>query len=303
MSGLREMIGRGEFVAAPGVHDGFSARLAQRFAFNAVYMSGYCIAASRYGLPDTGLIALNDMIEGARLIRRCVSDRPLIGDADTGYGGLVNVQHTVREYEAAGVSAIQIEDQEMPKKCGHTRNKRVVSCEEMTAKIEVAAESKRTHDFLVIARTDSLASSGMGEAIRRCREYRRAGADVVFIDALRTVEEVKQAGSELGGPEGSLMINISPRGGGFLSLELSTAELQAMGYAIAIYPLLLGYPALAGMEHAAEHFLSTGRVDYGAEPARYHSHELLGFPQVWADEERWRKRYGEQPWTRDGVGP
>lgn len=288
---LKEMLKRGEFIAAPGVHDGFSGLLAQRFAFNSVYMSGYCVAASRFGLPDSGLIGLNDMLQVVNLIRRTVPDRPLIADADTGYGGLVNIQHTVREYEAAGVSAIQLEDQEMPKKCGHTRNKSVVPTDDMVAKVEVAVESRASDDFLVIARTDSLMLSGIHEAIARCKAYRAAGADIVFIDALDTDDNVRRAGEELGGDTGSLMINISPRGGNFMSLEYSTEDLHAFGYHIAIYPLMLGYPSLGAMEQAATDFLRTGRVNYDLEPREMHSHDLIGFPQVWADEARWAARY------------
>ncbi|WP_375203901.1 isocitrate lyase/PEP mutase family protein [Hyphococcus sp.] len=286
---LRSLLREERFIAAPGVHDGFSALLADRFPFDAVYMSGYCVAASRFGLPDAGLIGLSDMLQVVNLIRRC-TDKPLIADADTGYGGLLNVQHTVREYEAAGVNAIQIEDQETPKKCGHTKGKRVIDASEMSAKVEVAAESRNDDSFLIIARTDALATHGLDEAIRRARLYRRAGADVVFIDALDSQEAMERAGEALGG-EGPLMINITPQMPGFVTPEASIEELSALGFAIAIFPGLFATPSLAAMEAAAQTLLNTGRQPAAAGSSLAPAHELVGFPKVWADEARWQARY------------
>ncbi len=288
---LRDLLKEGRFIAAPGVHDGFSALLADRFAFDAVYMSGYCVAASRFGLPDAGLIGLSDMLQVVNLIRRC-TDKPLIADADTGYGGLLNVQHTVREYEAAGVSAIQIEDQETPKKCGHTKGKRVIDAGEMAAKVEVAAETRECDSFLIIARTDALATHGLDEAIRRAQLYRRAGADIVFIDALDEREAIERAGAELGG-EGPLMINITPQIPGFVTPEISVEDLSALGFSVAIFPGLFATPALAVMEAAAETFMKTGRQPAATASSRAPAHELVGFPKVWEDEARWRKRYAK----------
>lgn len=298
MSGLREMLAGKRFVAAPGVHDGFSALLAGQFPFSAVYMSGYCVAASRFGLPDAGLIGLSDMLQVLTLIRKC-TNKPIIADADTGYGGLLNVQHTVRAYEAAGASAIQIEDQEMPKKCGHTKGKRVIDAAEMAAKVAVAIESRRNDDLLVIARTDALATHGADEAIRRARLYRRAGADVVFIDALTDAALVRRVGEELG-QEGPLMINITPPAPGFVTPEATPSELAEMGYAIAIYPGLFATSALAAMEAAATHFLASGLHPEGSAP-RQSAHDLVGFPRVWDDEARWRARFAQVDGAADGA--
>lgn len=285
-AGLRDLIRAGGFVAAPGVYDGFSAMLAQRYDFEAVYMSGYSVAASRYGLPDAGLVGMAQMLDAVRVIRR-VCDKPLIADADTGYGGLLNVQHTVREYEAAGASAVQLEDQEMPKKCGHTKGKRVVDAEEMAAKIEVAAEARRSDGFLIVARTDSRAGLGLDEALRRGRLYREAGADVVFVEAPQSLEEMERVGAELEGP---LLINMVPRN--FLTPETPVDRLKEMGFGVAIYPGLMAFPAVGAMQSALERFLVEGEVDPKAGPT-ISPHDLVGFPAVWADEERWQLRYGD----------
>ncbi|MGH8741950.1 MAG: isocitrate lyase/PEP mutase family protein, partial [Burkholderiales bacterium] len=156
---LRSVLACGEFVVAPGVFEMFSARIADRMGFKALYMTGYGVSASHLGLADAGLVTYRDMVERARTIAQGIST-PLIADADTGFGGLLNVRETVRGYEAAGVQAIQIEDQEMPKKCGHTPNRRVVSLAGAVKRIEVAVEARRSDDFLVVARTD--ARTGLG---------------------------------------------------------------------------------------------------------------------------------------------
>lgn len=283
---LKNIIQTGGILAAPGVYDGFSAMLAQRSAFQAVYMGGYCVAASRWGLPDAGLVGLREMLETIAVVRR-VCGKPLIADADTGYGGLLNVKHTVREYEAAGVSAIQIEDQEMPKKCGHTQGKRVVAAEEMAAKVAVAVEARRNEGFLVVARTDSRAVLGLDEAIRRGRLYRQAGADVIFVDAPQNLAELVRIGAEIEGP---LMVNMVPRPG-FMTPDSALQALGAMGFAVAVYPGMLAFPALAATQAAMSHFLAHGTEDPAAQPS-INPHELVGFGEVWADEERWQRRYG-----------
>ena len=284
---LKSLLERGEFIAAPGVYDGFSAMIAQRFPFKAVYMGGYCVAASRWGHPDAGLIGLRDMIEALRVIRQ-VCDKPVIADGDTGYGGLLNVQHTVREFEAAGAQAVHLEDQEMPKKCGHTKGKRVVETDEMAAKVAVAVEARRSDDFLIIARTDSRQMFDIDEAIRRCCAYKEAGADVLFIDAPESLEEVKRIGAELPGP---LMVNMVPQMEGFQTPDVSQSDLKAMGFSIAHYPGLLANPAMYAMERSLDHYIETGRMDASMMPKR-NPHDLVGFPAVWEDEERWQARFG-----------
>jgi 2-methylisocitrate lyase-like PEP mutase family enzyme len=281
---LKELLSQG-LVTAPGVFDGFSAMMSRDMPFDAVYMSGYCVAASRYGLPDAGLIGLGEMIDAIRLIKS-VNDKPLIADADTGYGGLLNVQHTVRRYEAAGASAIQLEDQEMPKKCGHTKGKRVVETHEMLSKIGVAVNARHSDDTLIIARTDSLATHGLDEAIKRCKAYRQAGADLVFVDALDSIASVERVGQELAG---NLMINITPTKE-FLTPEVSKERLQALGFNLAIYPGLFATPMLGAMEKSARHFLDTGQMYQELNPT-ISVHSFVGFDQVWSDEQLWSEKY------------
>jgi 2,3-dimethylmalate lyase len=284
---LRKMLDSGKLVVAPGVFDGFSAMMARELPFEAVYMGGYCVAASRYGLPDAGLVGLSEMLESVRLVSQ-ITGKPVIADGDTGYGGLLNIQHTVRSYEAAGAAAIHIEDQEMPKKCGHTQGKRVVPTNEMVAKVEVAIESRRSDDFVIIARTDSLATHGIDEAIKRCKAYKAAGADLVFIDALDSLASIERAGGELGG---ALMANITPVRKEFQTPEISREQLEAWGYSIASYSGIFASAMLGGIERAAKYFEAHGILDPGNGPS-ISAHEMVGFGPVGADETRWAKKYG-----------
>src|SRR5919202_1381045 len=167
---LKDVLERGEFVVAPGVFEMFSARIADRMGFRALYMTGYGVSGSHLGLADAGLVTYTDMVGRARTIAEGVST-PLIADAGTGFGGLLNIRHTVRGYEAAGVHAVQIEDQETPKKCGHTPNRRVVPARDMCRKIEVAVDARTSPDTLIVARTDARTGLGLEEAIRRGRDY------------------------------------------------------------------------------------------------------------------------------------
>lgn len=179
---LNDVLERGEFVVAPGVFEMLSARIADRMGFRALYMTGYGISASYLGLADAGIATYTDMVSRARTIAEGIAT-PLIADADTGFGGLINVRHTVRGYEAAGVQAIQIEDQEMPKKCGHTPGRRVIPVDDMVRKIEVALDARTRQDTLIIARTDARTSLGLDEAIHRGKAYAKAGADIIFVEA------------------------------------------------------------------------------------------------------------------------
>jgi 2-methylisocitrate lyase-like PEP mutase family enzyme len=280
---LKKLLAEG-LVVAPGVYDGISARMAERSPFNAMYISGYMVAASRYGLPDAGIIGMNDMVDALRTVRGCTT-KPIICDADTGYGGLVNVQHTVRAYEMAGASAMHIEDQEMPKKCGHTKGKRVVSTADMVAKVEVAVAARSSDEFLIIARTDSLASEGFDGAMSRLHAYREAGADIAFMDAPTDVEQMRAVGAAF--PRQS-MINIVPYRH-FMTPEVSVAELAKMGFAIAIFPGVMCFPAIGAMERSLAKLSNDEPADFIS--SEISPHELMGFPQVWADEQRWSERY------------
>ena len=271
-----------EFTVAPGVFDMISAKIADRAGFDALYMTGYGIAASYMGLPDAGLVSYSDML--GRAARICEAIRtPLIADADTGFGGLLNVRHTVRGYEAAGVAAIQIEDQEFPKKCGHAPGRRVVPLDDMRRKIEVAVEARDSDDFLIVARTDSRSSLGLDEAIRRGQAFAKAGADVIFIEAPESESEFERIGREIDAP---LLANMVE--GGF-SPVLPAEILARLGFSVAIYPGT-GFLATAKtLEDVYGHLKTNGSsIELGTGSFSIgEMHDLMGFGEVWEFEERW----------------
>ena len=282
---LRAILERGEFVVAPGVYEMFGARIADRMDFPALYMTGYGVSASHLGQPDAGLAGYTDMQGRARTIAQGIS-KPLIADADTGFGGLINIRHTVRGYEEAGVQAIQLEDQESPKKCGHTPNRRVVPLQDAVRRVEVAVDSRRSDDFLIIARTDARTGLGLDEAIRRGKAFAQAGADIVFVESPESEEEFKRVGAELAGCGARLIANMVPTG---RSPELSAARLKELGFALAIWPGVLMQAASAAMESALAHLAAKGTTA-GAPVPSYEMkklHELVGFEDVWAFEKRW----------------
>jgi 2-methylisocitrate lyase-like PEP mutase family enzyme len=275
------MLDAGEFIVAPGVFEMFSARIADRMKFKALYMTGYGVSGSHLGVADAGIATYTDFVERARTIATGTS-KPLIADADTGFGGLVNIRQTVRGYEAAGVQAVQIEDQVMPKKCGHTGARQVVPEGDMVRKIEVALDARRTPDCLIVARTDSRGGHGLDEAIRRGRAYAKAGADVVFIEALQSADEFARAGQEI---DAKLLANMVPSGA---SPVLPAASLQAMGFDIAIYPSLGMTAAAAALQAVFGHLEREGSAIGCTVPALSMTelHDLVGFPEVWAFEKR-----------------
>jgi 2-methylisocitrate lyase-like PEP mutase family enzyme len=244
---LRERLASGRLIVAPGVFDGISASLVARLGFPAGYLTGAGVAASGFGLPDIGLVTQTEMAERARVLVRALDGVPLIADADTGYGAALNVVRTVREYEAAGVAAIQLEDQAFPKKCGHLPDKELVGADEFLLKLRAALEVRTDPDLVVIARTDARGPLGLDAAIERARSYAEAGADVVFVEAPQGTEEIERIAKEVPAP---LLINLVI--GGLTPLE-SSARLQELGYAIAIHPSLpLGAAALAMLSGLAE---------------------------------------------------
>ena len=280
---LKALLAKGEFIVAPGVFEMFSAKIADRMGFKALYMTGYGISASHLGLADAGLVTYRDMVERARTIAQGTRT-PLIADADTGFGGLLNVRETVRGYEAAGVQAIQIEDQEMPKKCGHTPNRRVVSLEDAVKRIEVAVEARRSADFLIIARTDARTGMGLDEALRRAKAFARAGADILFVEAPESEEEFKRIGGELAS-EGKLLANMVPTG---KSPLVSAEKLKGYGFSIAIYPSAGMGPACSALRSSYEFLLKNGSTAGSPVPAfdMNQLHELVGFADVWDFEKR-----------------
>ena len=277
---LRERLAKGEFILAPGVFDGISAKVADRMGFPALYMTGYGATASALGLPDAGLATYSDMVSRAEMICSIV-DTPLIADADTGYGGLLNVQRTVRGYEAAGVAAIQIEDQEMPKKCGHTPGRRVVPAQDMVLKIKVAAEARRDPATMIVARTDARTTLGLDEAIRRAKAYEKAGADIIFVESPESEAELETIGREIEKP---LLANMVEFG---KTPRVEVARLKKWGFDVAIYPGLGFSVAAEAMRQAWAHLKEAGTSNGMNVPQFNGMHELMGFREVWDFEKKW----------------
>ena len=227
---LRELLSRGELIVAPGVFDGISAQLTKRTGHAAAYLTGAGVAASGFGLPDIGLVTASEMAERARMLVDALGDVPLIADADTGYGAPLNVVRTVRQYDAAGVAAIQLEDQAFPKRCGHLPDKHVVEVEVFEQTLAAALDARSDDDLLIVARTDARAPLGLDAAIERANRYAAAGADVIFLEAPQGTDEIERIARDVEAP---LLINLVL--GGMTPIE-SVARLQELGYAIAIHP-------------------------------------------------------------------
>lgn len=279
---LKDLLAGGEFILAPGVFEMFSAHIADRMGFKALYMTGYGVSGSYLGQPDAGLVTYTDMVGRARAIAGGTTT-PLIADADTGFGGLINVRQTVRGYEEAGVQAIQIEDQEMPKKCGHTPNRRVVPLPDMLRRIEVAVDSRRHDDTLIIARTDSRTALGLDEAIKRGKAFAKAGADIVFIEALESADEFRRVGDSV---DTWLLANMVPTGS---SPEIPQADLQTWGFNMAIYPSAGMGVVCAALENNFAWLKEHGSTLGSPVPAysMKQLHELVGFEDVWAFEKKY----------------
>jgi 2-methylisocitrate lyase-like PEP mutase family enzyme len=276
---LRSLFQAREFVAAPGVFDLVSAKLADLTNAKALYMTGYGAVASYLGYPDAGIATYTDMLNRAAAIAEATS-KPLIADGDTGYGGLLNVHHTVRGYEKAGVAMIQLEDQQIPKKCGHTPNRHIVSTEEMVSKIKVASDARSSKDFLILARTDARSSVGLDEAIRRAEAYTRAGADAIFIEAPESVDEMKKIGASVGTPLVSNQLH-----GGRTPI-LPQAELKQMGFSAAIYPTAGLFAAAKALASVYDDHVNDRPVKaplYGFEDFV----RMIGFQNVWDFEEKY----------------
>ena len=227
---LRELLRADGLIVAPGVYDGISATLVGGLGFQAAYMTGAGVSAAAQGLPDIGLLTQTEMSERARVL--CgILEIPLIADADTGYGSPVNVVRTVREYERAGVAAIQLEDQVSPKRCGHLTGKEVVDAADFEVVLRAAREARRDEETVIVARTDARAPLGLDEAIARARRYAAAGADVIFVEAPQSEREIEAIAAAVDAP---LLVNIVPGG---LTPALDSARLAELGYRIAIHPV------------------------------------------------------------------
>ena len=277
---LKEQLQSGEFITAPGVFDMISTLIATRMNFPALYVTGYGVSASYMGLPDAGLMTFTDMETQIRKIVKA-TEKPIIADADTGYGGLLNVQHTVKAYENLGVSAIQIEDQEYPKKCGHTPGRRVIPTCDMVRKIKVAVDTRTKDDFLIIARTDSRTGLGIEEAISRAVAFEEAGADIIFVEAPETEGEMKMVNAAIKKPTLANMVS-----GGKTPI-FSSSALQDMGYSVAIHPAL-GFLAMGeALKTAYTKLDTTGNVTGVALEDFGEFSRIMGFEDVWDFEKKW----------------
>ena len=274
------LVGKG-LTIAPGVYDMISAKIADGLGFEALYMTGYGVAAS-HGLPDAGLVSYTEMVGRVAEIFRSTK-APVICDADTGFGGLINLEHTVRGYEAAGAAAIQIEDQVFPKRCGHTPGRRVVPVDDMVRKVEVAAASRTSRDFLIVARTDARTRLGLDEALRRGEAYARAGADILFIESPESEEEMVRIGRHFDVP---LLANMADGG---RTPILPKERLEELGYRIAIFPVTGLLAAAKALEQVYGVLKAKGSSD-ALGPDLYPFDRfcrLIGFEHIWEFEKRW----------------
>lgn len=282
---FREKLASKEFFIVPGMQDMIATAMANKVGFDLVYGTGYWLTASNAGLPDAGIVTYTDMVDRmATLVRS--SNAAVIADGDTGYGGLLNVHHTVKGYEAVGVTAIQLEDQEFPKKCGHTPYKRCIPTQDMAEKIQVAAEARTDKEnFLIIARTDARAGEGVDAALRRLEAYAKAGADVLFFEAPQSEDEMRTACSAFDLP---MMANMADGG---KTPILPATRLKELGYAFAIYPSMTSLVAASAMEQALLRLKNEGLSQSPDQPMYDFMEfcELIGFDKVWEFEKRWAK--------------
>ena len=278
---LRDALQGTSLLVAPGVYDMISAKMADTSGFSALYMTGYGTVASYLGLPDAGLANGTDMLDRVEQTA-LVTETPLICDADTGYGGLLNVMHTVRSYERAGACAIQLEDQCYPKKCGHMPGRQVVAPEEMEARIRVALDSRQDDNTVIIARTDARTSYGLDEALRRAERYARAGADVLFVESPESEHEMRRICSSVDIPVLANMVE------GGRTPVLPPEQLEALGFRIGIFPAT-GFLGAAQVFSRIYQALAKNRLpDVELYPFESFSH-LMGFDWVKEFDEKYSR--------------
>ena len=266
----------------PGCHDAMSARLVEEAGFELGFMSGFAVSAARLGMPDTGLISYGELVDQGQNICRAVSI-PLIGDGDTGFGSAQNIRRTVQGYERAGFAAIMLEDQVAPKRCGHTEGKSIVAREEALTRIRAAVDARDAGSgILIMARTDARACINLDEAILRCQLFREIGADITFLEAPLGEDEMRRYCSEVDGPKMANLIE-----GGKTPL-LPPAQLEAIGYKIAVYPLTLLNVSIRAMRNAlgslARSERPAGTLDFDELKT------AVGFPEYYAEEARYKPR-------------
>lgn len=282
---LRELLAAPELLVAPGAYDALSARLVEQAGFEAVYLTGFGASASRIGRPDVGLLSATDMVDQVRRLVDAV-DRPVIADADTGYGNAINVIHTVRAYEQAGVAALQLEDQVMPKKCGHMSGKVVIDRDEMVGKLHAAVAARRDPDLVLIARTDAVAVHGLEDAIDRARAYADAGADVLFVEAPTSEADLARVAEELR-DVAPLVFNWAEGG---RTPPLSYDRIRELGYSVVLYPIATLLAATTAVQGVLRTIAQEGSPLSVMDtlPTFGEFTDLIGLPEVQELEQRFR---------------
>ena len=272
-SRLRELLSEGRLLVAPFTYDAFTAKVAESVGFSIVYMSGFGTAMSR-GYPDVGLVTMSEMAGNAHGMADAISV-PLIADADTGYGNAINVRRTVQTYEQAGVAGLHLEDQVFPKKCGFFAGKQVIPMEEHVAKLRAALDARSDPDFVIIARCDALAVNGWEDTVRRCRAYYDTGVDMVFVDGIKTIEELERYATDLG--------DIPRMYNGDLT---STQEVERLGFKVMIHrgSMAVVYKAVRGVMAELK---STGSVDRSGYATREEVAALLGLDGIYQMEQKY----------------
>lgn len=273
---LKALLDSGRTVMAPGAYDALSAKLAAQAGFDAVYMTGFGVSGSELGMPDIGLLTATEMADRARALAEATAPVPLIADADNGHGGELNVERMVRLYEQAGVACIQLEDQVFPKRCGHMASKQVIDREDAATKVKAAVNARKSDDFLIMARTDARAVVDLDEALRRGQDFLSAGADILFVEAPQSMEELRLVAETFKGAK--LVANMVEDG---KTPYLPLDELQELGFALAIYPvssLLVVADRLRGVYAAMR---ASGRLPEDEARMRFSEYnEMIGLNEL-----------------------
>ena len=281
---LRDLLAQPDLEIMPGCYDALSAKLVADAGYKVTFMSGFAVSAARLGLPDTGLISFGEMLDSLRNCCSAAAKIPLIGDGDTGYGNALNVQRTVVEYARAGAAAVMIEDQVSPKKCGHTRGKQVIARDEARMKIRAAVEARSGVDILIMARTDARAVHGFDEALARCRDFEAEGADIIFLEAPETEDEMRRFCAAMRKP---CMANLVPGG---KTPVLAAAQLQEIGYKLALYPVMLLSSAIAAMQATLAALQPGSKAPAPPSVSFVDLQGIVGFPDYWDQETRYQAK-------------
>jgi len=268
----------------PGCYDALSAKLVADAGYKVTFMSGFGVSAARLGLPDTGLISFSEMLDSLRNCCSAAAKIPLIGDGDTGYGNALNVQRTVVEYARAGAACVMIEDQVSPKKCGHTRGKQVISREEARMKIRAAVDARAGADILIMARTDARAVHGFDEALARCQDFEAEGADIIFLEAPESADEMQRFCGAMNKP---CMANMVPGG---KTPVLAPDQLHKLGYKLALYPVMLLSSAIAAMQATLTALQPGSKAPAPPSVSFVDLQGIVGFPDYWSRETRYQTK-------------